>query len=75
MAGAATLELLAFYGIGVFCAMLTGSAVMMPLLVIAFNVAGAWMGTVMGTVPARFSYGWPGGYSAGTRRSRPSSPY
>ena len=61
--GSATLELLAFYGIGVFCAMLTGSAVMMPLLVIAFNVAGTWMGTVMGTVPARFSYGWPGGYS------------
>ena len=58
---AVSLELLAFYGLAVLCAMLTGHKVVMPLLFAAVNIAAVCLASVAESVPATFSYGYAGG--------------
>ena len=58
---AVSLELLAYYGLAVLCAMLTGHKVVMPLLFAAVNIAAVCLASVAESVPATFSYGYAGG--------------
>lgn len=53
-----TLETIAFFGLAVLCAQLTGHIVIMPLLFIAANVIGSALGNMAHTVPDKFCYGY-----------------
>ena len=53
-----TLLVTAFFGIAAFCALLTGNAVMMPLLFAAVNVAAWALGEIAVMVPMNFSLGF-----------------
>ena len=56
--GVVTLETIAFFGIAVLCAQLTGHIVIMPLLFVAVNVIGSALGSVAHVVPDKFCYGY-----------------
>lgn len=53
-----TLLIIAFFSIAAFCALLTGNAVMMPLLFAAVNVAAWALGEIAVMVPMNFSLGF-----------------
>ncbi len=59
--GAVTLMTVAYFGIAVFCAQLTGHIVVMPVLFVVFGVAASWLGNMALVVPDMFCYGYSSG--------------
>ena len=53
-----TLMIVAYFGIAVFCAQLTGHIVVMPVLFAAFGVVVSWLGSMALIVPEMFCYGY-----------------
>lgn len=56
--GAVSLMTVAYFGIAVLCAQLTGHIVVMPVLFVAFGVVVSWLGQMALVVPGMFCYGY-----------------
>ena len=58
--GVWTLDCLAFYGIAVFCVMLTGHVLVIPALYALINFAGSALNLMLGGLVANYTYGVSG---------------
>ena len=56
-----SLESLTFYGLAVFCVMLTGHVLVIPALYLLLNIAGSALNILLGGLVSSYSYGVMGG--------------